>query len=305
MLRSTNVVMPSFLVIGAAKAGTTAVNQFFAEHPEVYICPVQEPRFFSFEGQKFSPDHPLHAKTVTTIEEYRALFDGVTDEKAVGEVSPSYLHNTRAPGNIQAHLPDVRLIAVLRNPVDRAYSHFLHYVKGGTETTTDFASALNDVEGLSLDDWKPRRDYVRFGFYHEQLSRYFARFDPKQIKVYLFEDLRREPEETLKDVYRFVGVDDTFLPDYSKQHNVSGIPRSRALRSFLDRPNAAKSFLRRCIPGPVRRRTADIVRLRNLRKPELSKTVRAELVEVFRDDVLQLQELIGRDLSKWLELPAS
>jgi len=293
--------MPNFLVIGAAKAGTSALYRFLNEHPDIYMSPVKEPRFFSFEGDEFSADHPLHKTTITRLEDYQALFDGVKKESAIGEASPSYLFNPRAPERIEAYLPEARLIAVLRNPVERAYSHFLHLVKVGVEPSTDFAAVLRDEEGLRIGDWVPRRDYLSFGFYHDQLGRYFDRFPDKQIKVYLHEELIENPRAVLRDIFGFLNVDDTYIPDYQKRINVSGVPRSRVLRNVLDKPNIIRSTLRRCVPARLRQEAATILRRKNLVRPEMTKALHEELLETYRSDILQLQSLIDRDLSLWLK----
>jgi hypothetical protein len=292
--------MPTFLVIGAAKAGTTALYEYLGAHPEVYVSPNKEPRFFAYEGATLDPSHPVHKTTVVDIDAYRALFDGVTTEKAIGEVSPSYLHHAGAPARIRHHVPDAKLIAILRDPAERAYSHFLHHVRQGVETTTDFEDALHNRDALRIGEWYPRQAHISFGFYHEQLTRMLEVFPREQILVILHHEFRKHEKEALKELYRFIGVADSFEPQVDRVVNRSGIPRSRALEFVLTRANWVRSAARCFVPRRFRATLTHQLRKANLRKPPLSEAARRELVEIYRDDILKLQELLGKDLSRWL-----
>ena len=307
------MTMPNFLIIGAQKAGTTSLYQYLDQHPQIYMSPIKEPNFFATEGDIPDPRRP----SVNDIEAYRELFRGVSHEKAVGEASPWYLYSQRAPGRIKHHVPDARLIAILRDPVERAYSQFLHFVRDGREPITDFSQALDREEmrvrenlaaGYVTGSRGASGAYIGRGYYYAQLRRYFELFDEDQIKVFLSEDLRDDPTGTLQETFRFLGVDDGFVPVAEKNYNVSGIPKSRLLHTFLTKPHALKRFLRHLkvyLPPELRVHIADnlaYVRNRNfVEPPQLPLDARRRLVEVYREDILQLQELIGRDLSGWLE----
>ena len=123
------MTMPNFLIIGAMRAGTTSLYHYLKQHPQVYMSPVKEPRFFALEGEKPDPGRPTDERlmnhSITDIEAYRALFQAVSKETAIGEASPLYLYSPKAPERIRHYIPDAKLIAVLRDPVERAYSHFL------------------------------------------------------------------------------------------------------------------------------------------------------------------------------------
>jgi hypothetical protein len=230
--------MPNFLVIGAPKAGTTSLYHYLRQHPQVYMSPVKEPKFFAFEAAKPSSsrrkrDRVRTSHLITDIEEYRVLFAGVSDEKAIGEASPQYLYVSGAAGRIRRYLPEARLMAVLRNPVDRAYSHHLHLVREGFERLS-FSEALKKEEERIRDNWPMMWHYKNRGFYHEQLTRYYELFEAEQIRVYLYEDLKEDPVGMMRSIFRFLGVDDAFVPDTSLIHNASGIPKSRALHTLVD-----------------------------------------------------------------------
>jgi hypothetical protein len=299
------MTMPNFLVIGAGKSGTTSLYHYLKQHPEIYMSPIKEPKFFALEGK--TPDFRgpgdevhMNRKSVTDVGAYRALFSGVTDEKAVGEASTLYLYSPEAPARIRHHVPHARLIAILRNPVDRAFSSYLHCVRDRGEPLGDFARALREEEGRIEKGWGPIWHYKNAGFYSAQLERYFDAFGRDQIKVFLYEDLKGDPAGVLRDIFRFVGVDDTHLPDFSLKHNISGVPRSRLVHELLNKPNPIKAAFRPLLPAKLRKRFNHNLTGRNLLRPRLSPEVRGRLIETYAEDILRVQELIDRDLSRWL-----
>jgi hypothetical protein len=297
------MTMPNFLIIGAMKAGTTALYTYLEQHPQIYMSPVKEPNFFAFEGEKMNFRAPQDQKginltSVVDLGAYRALFCGVTNEKAIGEASHWYLYSPKAPGRIRHHVPEVKLIVVLRDPVERAYSQFLHFVRDGQEPLTDFARALQEERTRIRNNWAFGR-YASRGFYHAQLMRYFDAFDRSQIKIYLYEDFRDDPNGVLRDTFRFLGVDEAFVPEMSVRPNVSGVPNNRALHVLLTKPERIKAILRPHLSPRLLRFASDL-RDRNLAKPQLAREVRRQMVETYREDILKLQELIDRDLSNWL-----
>ncbi|MGL6339568.1 MAG: sulfotransferase family protein, partial [Waterburya sp.] len=138
--------MPNFLIIGAAKAGTTALHEYLQQHPQIYLTPTKETNFFAFEGEiinfQGTGDEALKDFSITDLNTYQAEFEQVTQELAIGEACPSYLYYPQAATRIKQYIPDARLIVILRNPVERAYANFLHIVRDDRETHRDFALAL-------------------------------------------------------------------------------------------------------------------------------------------------------------------
>lgn len=307
------MTLPNFLIIGAAKCGTTSLYNYLDQHPGIYMSPVKEPRFFALEGEKPDFRGPadrwgINRCRFTDLESYRDLFRGVSDEQAVGEASTLYLYSRRAPDRIRDHVPDAKLLAVLRDPVERAYSAFLWMARDGREPLSDFGQALREEEARIAGNWGPEYHYRQRGFYHSQLKRYFDRFDRDRIQVHLYEDLAANPSVVVKSILRFLEVDDTFTPDISARHNISGVPKSKVLQPLylaLRRPNPIKAALRPLLPPSLRRRARSRVlggiQRRNLAKaPPMPQQIRAELSEAYQEDILKLQELIHRDLSGWL-----
>jgi len=173
-------------------------------------------------------------------------------------------------------------------------------VRDGHEPLTDFAEALKEEKSRIENNWSQTWHYKARAFYYAQLKRYFDLFDRKQLKIYLYEDFCRDPVGVMQETYRFLEVDDTFVPETSLKYNTSGFPRSRRLNAYLTKPDPFKQFLERIIPEPLRRYIRINLINRNLVKPPLSPELRKQLTEDFREDILKLQDLIQRDLSGWL-----
>lgn len=301
------MTLPNFLIIGAAKSGTTSLYNYIEQHPQIYVSPEKEPGFFAFEGQKVELAGPCDqerygSQVVTDLNAYQSLFKGA-DGMAVGEASNVYLYNPKAPKRIKHYIPEIKLIAILRNPVDRAYSSFAFLISEGREPLKDFAQALQVEETRVNANWEHQWHYTRLGFYYSQLKRYFDLFHPDQIAVNTYDEFSAKPVVVLQDIFRFLCVDHTFIPDTSFQYNVAGIPKSRALRNFLSKSPKAKGILKLFIPAPLRLRlTKMAIRWNNSGvKPEFPEETRRYLVQLYREDILKLQQLISRDLSNWLE----
>ncbi|PLS85534.1 MAG: sulfotransferase [Actinobacteria bacterium] len=286
--------MPNFLVIGAAKSGTTALYRYLNEHPQVYMSPVKETNFFALEGERLDFRGPrdrevlersVNVSSVTGLEAYRGLFGGVSGEKAIGEASPLYLYSPKAPGRIRRYVPEAKLVAVLRDPVERAYSGFLMMRACGREPIADFASALREEGRRAKDNWEHSWHYKRMGFYHAQLKRYYDAFDRGQIRVYLHEDLDADTLGTLQNLFGFLGVDGTFVPDISVRHNASGARENGALPVS---------------PAELNPRNAGLEE-RDLPGPQPPPEVRSSLAAEYREDILKLQDLVRRDLSGWMQ----
>ncbi len=299
------MTLPNFLVIGAAKAGTTSLYHYLGQHPEVFMSPVKEPHFFALGGTGANFRSPgaeagINRKSFADPEGYEGLFVGARGEKAIGEASTSYLYSPEAPERIKRRVPEARLIAVLRDPAERAYSTFLALRLGGREPLRDFSRALEAEEGRIRDGWEHLWHYKNLGFYHVQLSRYGKALEEGRLRVYLYEDLGADPRGVMRDAYRFLGVDASFEPDTSQRHNMSGVSNNGFLASLVRKRHPVKTAIKPLVPATVRRRLVSGLQKRVLSRPPFPPEVRRELVEAYREDVLRLEDLIGRDLSAWL-----
>ena len=301
------MTMPNFFLIGAQKAGTTSLYSYLKQHPQVYMSPIKEPFFFDHEidsrgevvREKFGGPVTPHVK-FADIREYRTLFRGVSGEKAIGEASVLYIYAPGTAERIKRYVPEAKLIALLRNPADRAYSAFLHAVRIGREPLTDFAQALREEDDRIWYNWHYQFHYRNRGLYYAQLKRYFEVFGREKVGVWLYEDLSNDPIGVVQSVLRFLGVNDTFTPDISRKHNPSRIPKSEFARFTIRLMNTTLPVVSKVSP-PASEGFRQLVNSRILAEsPPIDPEIRKQLREGYRKDILKLQELIGRDLSVWL-----
>jgi hypothetical protein len=295
--------MPTFLVIGAARSGTTALYLQLRQHPNVFMSRKKETNFFAFEGQALDyrgPGAEFVNNSVATLEAYQCLFAEAPADAAVGEASPLYLYSAEAPARIRARLPDIRLIAILRNPVEQVYSHYLFARKEAVEPLADIVSALDAQEQRRADHWQPMFQYSEFARYSVQLRRYLEHFSRDRIKLFLYEDFETEPRRVTRDIFRFIGVDDSFVPDATYRANPGGNPRSEWLQSVVMRPNVLSRFAGGLLPREARRRVRDAISRVGTERSAMPSAARRRLREELRGEILALQDLLGRDLSAWL-----
>ena len=301
------MTMPNFLVIGVAKSGTEALCNVLGQHPDLYMCPHREPNFFEAVGQ---PEVPYRGPGdvawlepemwTATLEQYQALFSGVTCEHAVGEGSTWYLYSEEVPARIHRYLPDARLIAILRNPVDRAYSAYSMLLGAGREPIGTFSRALAAEDERIEEHWEPLWHYRHMGFYAQQLKRYYQLFDPKQLRVVVYDDFDADPAGVVRGLFGFLGIDDRFALDTSTRFNVSLVPRSRLVQAVTIGNFPPRTALKALFPLRARESFRRRVRDRNLvRPPPMDPETRRRLLEIFEPDIAELEAMLGRDLSAW------
>jgi hypothetical protein len=291
-------MLPNFVIIGAAKAGTTALYWYLAEHPAVFMSPVKETNYFAYgldaEGRLLYGDPDVHRFPVKSLSEYEQLFTNVGGAVAVGEASPIYLECPQAAGRIRELLPAARILCSLRQPVERTYSDYLMYLRRRGRRF-DPTRELTATAGWAHPDSR----WMQVSRYSQQLERYFAAFTREQIHVLLIDDFKPSPLRAVQDVYRFINVDPAFVPDFDTPHAPGGMPASTLLEGFFT-GSAIMSAVKPWVPvraaNWIRR-----LRTRNMRQPPaLPPALKQELTAHFRDDIARTSQLIGRSLDHWL-----
>lgn len=284
------------------KAATTSLYTYLKQHPDIYMSKVKEPMFFNNFKQKNNYFvRGRKTKKITTLQEYKTLFNDVKDEKAIGEASPGYIYNLSAPILIKEEIPNVKIIAILRQPVSRAYSNFLHSKRANREPIEKFEDALNEEENRIKKNWSPLYHYKEKGFYFQQLKRYFGLFPKENIKILLFDEVVKNPKKACKDIFKFLQVDDSFIPNTSKKTNVSGTPKGlfgwliMKLRFYNLLPNIQFS---KYLPNFLLKLIFNAA----YSKPEkLDESLKKELTKkYYKEEILELEKLIEKDLSHWL-----
>jgi len=278
------VVLPNFLIIGVPKAGTTSLYFWLKQHPEIYMSPIKEPHYFS---QIENKDH------ITDWDKYLSLFKGVKNEKAIGEASTSYFHFYKISiPLIKEKLGDkIKIIVILRNPVERAWSHYMYYLKlnrkvGPPEEALKPSYILND------EPWKVKNPFIEFSFYSQPLKYWLNNF--KSVKVMLYDDLKNNPKKFIKDLYTFLEVDSSFTPTFEVR-NVSGRPRNKLVEKFLN--IKLMQSLIPYIPLFIKEPMRNLL----LKKETIPENIKNQLLKYFYNDILETSRIINRDLSHWLQ----
>ena len=339
-------MLPNFFILGAQKSGTTSLYHYLSQHPEIYMSPNKEPHFFLDESLKPWQYYPgqrirLWDDRVTSLHEYENLFADANDQKAIGEASVWYLYRSEAASRIKQAIRNAKLIAILRNPVERCFSDYKQGLTIGYETCCDFDEALlRDQHELRQNSGRSFH-YVPQGFYYQQLLRYLEAFKIKQIRVLLYEDLIDHPKETLQETFRFLEVDETYVPDLVVKKNESPSAygqlqaRNFLLNVFLK--NIGRTiFPATQLPAPETQKVqshhsqkshpalkeriqnfffhsntrkimlSELLRKSGLTystifKPEIELKTRRWLIEIYKEDILKLEKLTQKDLSRWLQ----
>lgn len=311
-----SVSLPDFLIVGAAKSGTTSLYHYLEQHPEVYFSPVKEPLFFcSVNESQASLEKELYPlpldKVVRNFDDYKALFSAVNDEQAVGEASVYYLlDHKKTIKNIKQYLPQwqqLKIIIILRNPVDASFSHYQMYTQylknfRGHKDVLSFEESL-DAEAQRIKDGYMALSPFHWFFYYEQVKDYMDNF--ANVRIFLQTDLRDDPDRLIADIFDFIGVDNTFVPDFkTERYNVSGVPRSGFLYRFLISDGIIRKMLRpvlRLFLSPKRKQwLLQKIWQKNLKKISMEPEIRKRLIALYRDDIQRLEKLIDKDLSAWL-----
>ncbi len=284
------MLLPNFLIIGAHKAGTTSLYAYLKTHPQIFMPEIKEARFFAFD-----PKNPDHIKKVpkifpiTTLNNYSELFGQVKDEIAIGEASPEYLNSEYAARNIYKHIPNVKLVVSLRNPIDRAYSQFL------------MAHRAGEFSNMKINDYMFSYEDEKKGFYYPKLKKYFDIFGRDQIKVILFDDLVSETDNTVKEVFKFLNVSESFTPDISTIHNQGGITKSRIIYN-ISKNKKLKVLIKTYMPHLLVSVLKNIKKSNIKKAPLLTIEQRIEAIKLVKDDICKVEDLIQHNLSSWYKL---
>ena len=279
---------PNFFLVGAPRSGTTAMYSLLKQHPEVYLAILKEPHFFG-------TDLTIQPHTIREPDLYLGLFADAGDRKCVGEGSVWYLSSTRAAQEIREFSPGAKILALLREPAEMAYSLYHLYRRTGNEDLPSFEVALAAQDDRREGRGIPERAYFPEGLQYveaaraaDKVERFFAAFGREQVEVVLFEDFRRDNARIYRKVLEFLEIDPGFVPELDPARAAERI-REIAVRQ-----------LRRTNPRVRRRMSREGIKQHASppREP-LPPELRARLRAIFRTDVARLGELLGRDLSHW------
>jgi hypothetical protein len=299
-------IAPDWIHIGSGKSGSTSLATYLRQHPQLFVSPVKEPRHFLSPGCRPTFTGPadeerVNAPLVWDPAAYAELFAGRRPGQAAGEASQTYLVWPDAPADIRAHNPDTRIVAVLRHPADRAFSSWAAHRRDGYEPLGTFEEAMAVENDRIARGYAPIWWYVERGWYAQALTRWYAHFPADQIRVWIYEDLRRDLPGLVRELCEFLGVDPGVELAMDKAHNVSLVPRWRTLDDFVTRPTPGRRTLGRLVPKNWRAPLASRVLAANRRRLTFDPATRRDLTRRYQPDITMLADLLGRDLSVWLD----
>ena len=312
--------LPNFFIVGAPKAGTTSLYRYLKQHPEIYMSPVKEPSYFASEIRIENLSEPFkrhvrrqsphlreyvdngkppdpYAWLVLNWHDYESLFQRVKDQKAIGEATVSYLWSETAAANIHARIPDAKIVMVLRDPAERAFSHYMHQLAEGLTRST-FREHIEQAASGTRREISALHPFLELGLYYEQVKRYLDLFPRENIRIYWYEEAWRQPGQLLADLFRFLNVDPTFVPDTTKRALERRAPRLVPVVYLLKKYELWEP-LRRVIPAALRpgMRSAIFRRRTSL---VMDGRDREYLIGYYGEDIQKLASLLDRDLGAWL-----
>ncbi|MBF0621401.1 MAG: sulfotransferase domain-containing protein [Magnetococcales bacterium] len=302
----------NLFIVGSAKSGTTSLFYELMASQEIRVPDHKEQNFFSKGCANVpgnGPGDKLATYVAASLEAYESSFteSGSDDQSKQAhyycDASVAYLYDDQAPALIHAYNPDARIIIMLRNPVDRAWSHYRHLKRDCREKET-FDHALDKELQRMQDGWEFSWHYVQMGMYSQQVQRYLQIFGHQQVKVVFLDDYRVDSLKVVQDVLRFLELDIT-LPkrEKSQHHNASGEARWPLVSYIFNRPSRLRNFVRDILPRPFAHAVMERIRSFNNKpvKPKMMPETRSRLIEIFKEDIQQLGKMLQRDLSHWIQ----
>lgn len=275
------MTLPNFIIFGAIKSGTGALYQYLSYHPEIYMSTIKEPRFFI--GRENYARESGNGLYKVNIELYEKYFEGAKEEKAIGEASSNYMNSSESAEVINQVLPEVKLIATLRNPVDRAYAHYRMANKG--KKNIDFSALAKDKN----EGW------VEAGMYYKKLKPYYERFNKEKIKIIILEEWNKDIEKTLREIYIFLGVDEYYQISSNVRYAAGEVIWPGVRRD---------SWVRKLKPYIPKKLVNKINKIKSKVTPKIKPIpieLRRTMMGWYREDIERLQSLIQKDLSVWLK----
>jgi len=301
------VALPDFLVAGVPKAGTTALHLALSRHPALYMSPIKEPKFFLTDGPPPTRGGPGDALTyrehVWRRDRYEALFDAAQPGALRGESTPLYLYDRAAMRRIRQTIPAVRLIVVVRDPVERAHSNWTHLWSAGLEPIGDFAAACAEEERRIAAGWASFWHYTGLGKYGEQLEYVFSLFPRDQVLVLRYRQLVDSPAVVLDRICAFLGVTPGVVTEIPRE-NVTAHPERTVAHRAVSLGMRAGDVLARLLPGDAAaaatHRLERFAQRGSRERQPLSWEQRQVLLPRFEDDIRLLEVLLGEDFGDWL-----
>ena len=274
---------PNFLIVGSAKSGTTSLYSYLDKVDGIFMSKIKEPHYFH------NGSFRIGSRIINDKSKYLKLFKGVTNEKAIGEASTSYLEDPESPRLIHDEIPNAKIIIILRDPCQRTFSAYYMFKSEG-RTEKSFYQIITTEP-----------NFLRSALYYSQVKRYLDWFGPNQVKVLIFEEFINNPNNAIKEILEFLQVNCDLPEIFGKIHNPYSVPRTRFSKKIVT-SNTLSKIANQILPKSVKSKLRDEVIMKIEKKPEISKDEMLVLEKYYRDDVLKLENILKRKLPwPWLK----
>lgn len=311
---------PNIFLVGAPKSGTTSIYNYLNEHPEIYMSPIKEPHYFSKDIRRkhFSKDYNQRNKLdlnqyfsnnkmpkiqiafIEDFHQYTQLYRDLRGEKYYGEASTGYLFSKVAAKEIFDINPNAKIIMILRNPLERTYSHWRMDSRAGYSLSNDFYQDV--IYDFSLQDnkWGGKSNtYIQLGLYSEQVKRYLDYFPKENIKIFFYEELENTPEVLKKDLYNFLEIKNINI-DFKKRYNIDFKARNFIIQFLFTRYRKQNFFIKNLLPKKLKVLLKKIFFEPSVsRNHKIDKDIQEKIYQFFSDDIINLEKLLDINLSNW------
>lgn len=317
---ASETIKPNFVVAGAAKCGTTSLYHYLKQHPDVYMSPIKETNHFSqdIRPENFSTEYKTYERAknldieqfvnsdmtgdqwgayILNREHYLKLFRFAGGKKAIGEISNSYLYSSVAAENIRKDFPDMKVVMILRQPAERAYSHYLANLRDG-RTTLPFRPEVENDDAKQRHGWSISHLYYELGCYADQVERFQQLFPASQLRIYLFDDLKNNNRGLVKDLFDFLGLRQDVSINFDEKFNEARIPKNPGLIKFITQLGIKRRIFR-ALPKQWQKGVKDSF-FKEGKVPKLSAEDRKWMTSRYIADIHKLEKLINKDLTHWL-----
>lgn len=300
---NNEVDLPDFLLAGSAKCGTTTIFQYLQRQSSVFLPELKEPFYFSFGNEKPTyTDARFNSKVIWKTEEYVALFKNAKTSQLIGDASTSYLYTAeKTIQNVKSlykeKASDLKIIVILRNPAERAFSHYTHLIRNGIEKL-EFSEAITpqNIEQRSKEMWG--FDYTGYGLYGAQMEVFKNFF--KHILVLDYEELA-QPNLMMEKIYTFLDIKNPVKVEEKIEANPSGVPKSKFVTALI-RSKRFKKIIKQITPSkalPIFQKMKDSLLKKSIVKPKISEQDNQYLREFFRKDIEKLERILNKNFNSW------
>jgi len=281
-------IWPNFFIVGAIRAGTTSLYEYLKQIPSIYMSAIKEPNYFTASID----EKQLFTRSISSEKKYLKLFTNVKNEKAIGDASPTYLWDPKSAELIHKKIPEAKIIMILRNPIERAYSHYLMLLGRGV-IKSSFEKIISDSENVPHNDFSGR--VINAGFYSEQIKRYFEIFPKNQVKILIFEEFVKSTKESVQNILDFLEVNDIPPNSIYTIYNQFTEPRGGISSSIL-KSGVIKKIGKRLVPISIGESMIKNVLGKKSTKPKLSQKTYESLEYIYREDITKMEIILDRNL---------